>query len=103
MNGLTLALSLLVISFAAEGIAKESICFGTTSKGKLENGVELPSSGPNFESYSTIARLVGRTYVHSTVKSIMVSSYKTLETEQPDKVYKYAETGFEQGGTVQTP
>ncbi len=78
--------------------AEESTCFGTTSKGHLKNGVELPSSGANFVGYSDIARLAGRTYVHSQVKSIIISAYKTLETEQPNKVFKYAETGFEEGG-----
>jgi penicillin-insensitive murein endopeptidase len=78
--------------------AEESICYGTTSKGSLENGAELPNSGKNFVGYSDIARLAGRTYVHSQVKSIIISAYKTLETEQPNKVFKYAETGFEEGG-----
>jgi penicillin-insensitive murein endopeptidase len=78
--------------------ADTSICYGTTSKGKLENGVKLPDSGDNYVGYSTIARLAGRTYVHSQVKSIIVKSYQSLDTEQPDKVFKYAETGFENGG-----
>lgn len=42
--------------------------------------------------------MAGRTYVHSSVKDIIVGSYKTLESEQPDKVFKYAETGFKKGG-----
>ena len=71
-----------------------STCYGTTSNGRLENGVQLPASGTNFEGYSTIARLAGRTYVHSSVKDIIVGSYKALETEQPGKVFKYAETGI---------
>lgn len=75
-----------------------STCYGTTSNGRLENGVQLPASGTNFEGYSTIARLAGRTYVHSSVKDIIVGSYNALETEQPGKVFKYAETGFEDGG-----
>lgn len=79
-------------------LANESICYGTTSKGKLDNGVQLPEEGKNFECYSNIARLAGRTYVHSTVKQVIVSAYKGLEIEQPNKVYKYAETGFSEGG-----
>lgn len=78
--------------------AKESECFGTTDNGRLKNGVQLPMSGHNFVGYSTLARIAGRTYVHSRVRSIMLSSYKSLETELPDKVFKYAETGFEEGG-----
>lgn len=79
-------------------LAKESICYGTTSNGRLEAGVQLPKSGSNFVGYSDIAHLVGRTYVHSDVKQIVIDAYKQLEKEQPDKVYKYAETGWEKGG-----
>ncbi len=41
---------------------------------------------------------MGRTYVHSKVKEIIIDSYKILEVEQPRKVYKFAETGFKNGG-----
>lgn len=89
---------LLLIFASAESYSEESICYGTTSNGRLENGVRLPSKGENFVGYSTAARLAGRTYVHSIVKDIIVASYKELETEQPGKVFKYAETGFREGG-----
>jgi penicillin-insensitive murein DD-endopeptidase len=78
--------------------AETSTCYGTTSNGRLENGVQLPSSGNNYIGYSSIARIVGRTYVHSIVKNIIVNSYRNLEKEQPEKMFKYAETGFEEGG-----
>jgi penicillin-insensitive murein endopeptidase len=78
--------------------AKESTCYGTTSKGRLENGIALPLAGSNYVGYSTIARLAGRTYVHTQVADIIVNAYKSLEIEQPNKVFKYAETGFEEGG-----
>ena len=92
----TYLLAIYLISSAV--IADESVCYGTTSKGKLDRGVEVPRSGKNFITYSNIARLAGRTYVHSQVNSIIVKTYKSLEKEQPDKVFKYAETGFENGG-----
>lgn len=42
--------------------------------------------------------MAGRTYVHSSVKKIIINnSYKMLEVEQPNKVFKYAETGFKEG------
>lgn len=78
--------------------AEESICYGTTSNGRLDNGIALPSSGTNYVGYSNIARLAGRTYVHSQVSDIILNAYKSLEIEQPNKVYKYAETGFEEDG-----
>lgn len=88
----------LGVALASSAVAAESICYGTTSNGRLENGVKLPSEGNNFVSYSTSAEILGRTYVHSKVKEIMLASYKWLEAEAPGKVFKYAETGFEEGG-----
>lgn len=78
--------------------ATNSICYGETKSGKLRNGVELPKTGSNFESYSTVARIAGRTYVHSEVRTIIIDAYTLLEQSHPDKVFKYAETGYENGG-----
>ena len=84
--------------FSSLAIAEDSICYGTTSNGRLENGVQLPSSGENFEGYSLVAKLAGRTYVHSHVSEIILAAYKSLEDTNPEKVFKYAEMGFEEGG-----
>lgn len=81
-------------------LAQESICYGTSEKGRLENGVKLPSSGKNFTSYGTIPELAGRTYVHSVVRDIVVQAYKALLEDVPNKVYKFAETGLEHGGQL---
>lgn len=92
---------LLVVScfaYSQLAIAVESQCYGTTSNGRLENGVKLPHSGKNYVGYSYLARIAGRTYVHSTVKTIIVNAYRYLERETPDKVFKYAETGYSSGG-----
>ncbi len=87
---------MILLSFPCQ--AAESNCYGTTSNGRLENGVKLPSKGKNFVSYSNLAEIAGRTYVHSAVKEIVVAAYKDLETDLPKKVFKYAETGFRKGG-----
>ncbi len=89
---------LLLFWFPVMVGAEASTCYGTSSNGYLKSGVQLPENGNNFEGYSLIARLSGRTYVHSAVMSILVESYKNLETTLPDKVFKYAETGFREGG-----
>lgn len=78
--------------------SEESSCYGTTSDGWLKSGVQLPSKGSNFVSYSSIARLLGRTYVHSAVRDIVLDSYKELESAARGKVFKYAETGYKSGG-----
>lgn len=94
MKHIFIAILLLPFNLFAES----STCYGTTSKGRLENGTQLPDKGKNYIGYSSIARLTGRTYVHSEVKKIIINAYLSLEKEQPHKVYKYAETGFEEGG-----
>lgn len=88
----------IVLFYNSSLLALDSTCYGTTSHGRLENGVQLSSQGNNYVSYSKTAELLGRTYVHSKVKEIIEASYKSLETEMPQKVYKYAETGFKEGG-----
>lgn len=91
---------LVVLAFLSSPVvsAEESTCYGTTSNERLEGGVKLPSEGNNYVSYSKTAEIAGRTYVHSKVREIILTSFKWLETETPEKVYKYAETGFKEGG-----
>lgn len=91
-------LILLMLLFPVSAWSETSICYGTTAEGRLEYGVRLPAGGKNYVGYSKLARLAGRTYVHSVVRDIIVAAYKDLEQEQPDKVFKYAETGFRKGG-----
>jgi penicillin-insensitive murein endopeptidase len=80
--------------------AAESTCFGTVASGRLEDGVALPSSGPNFSSYSTAAQLVGRTYVHSRTKDVVLAAYRALEAATPGTVFVYGETGWKSGGRI---
>ena len=96
MNMKTLLLVLILMPTV--GMSKPSKCYGTTSKGSISNAVKLPSSGNNYTGYSTAARVAGRTYVHSEVRKILVETYKSLESREPEKVYKYAETGLKNGG-----
>ncbi len=91
-------LLIIILLLPLNLLSETSTCYGTISKGKLKNGVQLPEKGKNYIGYSTIARLAGRTYVHSEVRKIIIKAYLDLEKEQPYKVYKYAETGFEEGG-----
>jgi len=87
----------LILSIST-AYSTESTCYGSSSNGHLIDGVKLPGKGNNFVAYSSITRLAGRTYVHSTVSSIVINAYARLELDQPDKVFKYAETGFKEGG-----
>ncbi|MGD8784157.1 MAG: penicillin-insensitive murein endopeptidase [Thioalkalispiraceae bacterium] len=93
-----LLLIILSCCLSSYSLSTESTCYGSTKQGRLEQGVKLPSSGINFVSYSTLARFIGRTYVHSSVRDIVVSAYADLDRQLPEKKFKYAETGFKQGG-----
>ena len=75
-----------------------SACYGTTSNGKLENGWKLPASGPNFSTHSTVGRIAGRSYVHSSVHGIVVTAYQQLAEQMPTTVFVYGETGKKDGG-----
>lgn len=96
-TGRVAAIAALVISVHAV-FAAESTCYGTSSKGRIDHAVPLPSAGNNFISYGREPELAGRTYVHSKVSRIILAAYQTLEQQAAGKVFKYAETGFKKGG-----
>lgn len=93
---LAAAVALLPIPVHSEDA--QSTCYGTTANGRLENGVALPSKGPNFESYTALGGVLGRTYVHSRVWNVVVNTYKTMETSRHGIAYVYGETGKKHGG-----
>jgi penicillin-insensitive murein endopeptidase len=82
---------------AAEN-APTSTCYGTTAKGRLEYGWQLPSSGENFSAYSLLGVGAGRNYLHSEVQKIVVETYAELQRKAPSKLFVYGETGWEEGG-----
>lgn len=91
--------SFVVFSFIPDQAFAQSTCYGTAAKGRLEKGVILPKKGENFSVYSETAWMLGRTYVHSTVRDIIVRAYDHLKRAMPTKVFLYGETGWEQGGS----
>lgn len=78
--------------------ARESICYGNASKGRLEGGVALPLKGNNFYSYSDFASLLDRNYVHSRVAEVVLDAYRAVADVQPRLVFVYGESGQAQGG-----
>lgn len=90
---------MFLLIFATSSVsAATSSCFGTTSSGRLDNGVQLPFSGDNFTAYSLLGHILGRTFVHAEVRDIILNAYQSLAQSQPTKVYKYAESGLPNGG-----
>jgi penicillin-insensitive murein endopeptidase len=76
-----------------------STCLGTTSRGALRDGVQLPRAGDNFEAYSLAGHVAGRTYVHSAVRDVVLQAYASLQRARPGTLYVYGETGWREGGS----
>lgn len=93
----SLKLCSLLLIFSSHSVAA-STCFGTTSRGRLENACNLPASGSNFSAYSSVLRMAGRTYVHCDVSALILDAYEILELEAPGKQFVYGETGKKRGG-----
>jgi penicillin-insensitive murein DD-endopeptidase len=90
---------LLSLALLSGTPAAGSICYGTPEKGRLDNGVKLPSSGSNFSTYSVLGSTLGRTAVHQTVALVIIDAYKALETSATGKYFVYGETGWPSGGS----
>jgi len=103
MTGLlrySLAALALCAPWSAKAEAPQSACYGTPENGRLEDGIRLPRTGANFETYSTVGWLAGRTYVHSKVHSALLQAFATLEKSAPGKAFVYGETGWRSGGRI---
>jgi len=80
-------------------MAKSSQCFGTTSNGSVSDSVQLPQKGANFIIYHYLGHFLGRNYVHSKVAEVLLGAYEDLNQTHPKIMFKYAETGWKNGGT----
>ncbi len=76
---------------------EQSICYGQTYDGMIKNASQMPKKGKNYIVFSSLAWYLGRTYVHSEAKKVMVATYDQLATEFPHHVFMYAETGWANG------
>jgi penicillin-insensitive murein endopeptidase len=90
----------IAVSIVSTVAAVDSTCFGTVGDGRLEHGVTLPLSGRNFSAYSSLAAAAGRTYVHSTVRDVLIAAYGALEKAASGSVFVYGETGWRSGGRI---
>ena len=93
------ALLLLLFTGSSPAAGAESICYGSTSKGKLEHGCKLPYAGDNFSAYSRLGSSLGRTYVHCTISEVVLVAYDDLKTHHPGKAFVYGETGRASAGS----
>lgn len=93
-------LVMVALTLCIPCMADTSICYGSVGKGRLSGGVPLPAKGDNFEAYSQMGASLGRTYVHSLVRQVLVDAYAGVGKTLPDKRYVYGETGFAHGGQI---
>jgi penicillin-insensitive murein endopeptidase len=87
-----------IVYVIAMSPASASTCYGTPAHGRLQDGVPLPSTGPNYTPYSSLGVTLGRTYVHATVRDIVVDAYTATYRAMPGKRFMYGETGLATGG-----
>lgn len=78
--------------------SRASMCRGNVVYGKLERGGRLPFAGDNFRAYSFLGFLIGRTFVHSTVRDAMRDAYAEVYKQRPELRFVYAETSWPWGG-----
>ncbi|HEX8405137.1 MAG TPA: penicillin-insensitive murein endopeptidase [Duganella sp.] len=78
--------------------AGASVCYGTVANGRLDGGVPLPTQGTNFVPYSSLGVSLGRTYVHRSVRDIVVEAYAAVYLTAPGNHFMYGETGLAAGG-----
>jgi penicillin-insensitive murein endopeptidase len=93
-------LSFLALTMFSSWANAESTCYGTPNKGYIDESIQLPDHGSNFSAYSTFGVSFGRTYVHTSVRDIIVDAYGVLASTAPDKVFVYGETGWKSGGRL---
>lgn len=91
---------LYLLSFPLSARSAESVCYGTPGNGRLEGGVRIDLAGSNFGPYSEVGIVLGRTYVHSSIKRVISDAYASLALSNPDKFYVYGESGLIAGGTI---
>jgi len=94
------AVFLLAFTVCRLGSVHASTCYGTPAQGRLADGTRLPTSGNNFVAYSRMGADLGRTYVHSLVRQVVLDAYAGLAKTTPGKVYVYGETGLAHGGAI---
>jgi penicillin-insensitive murein endopeptidase len=88
------------LAFCLPCLVHASTCYGSAGNGRLADGVQLPARGDNFVAYSAMGVELGRTYVHSLVRQVVLEAYANVQKTMPDKRYVYGETGLAHGGPI---
>lgn len=74
-----------------------SYSYGTSAEGRIENAKRLPTSGPNFETYSRLGSALGRNSVHEKLRQSILESYADLFQHFPEYRFVVGESGWPWG------
>ena len=81
-------------------LKQESKSIGTVSNGKLENGCYLPFEGENYKYFAKNSYLMGRCFINCAINSILISTFKDLESSIPNRTFYLMEASNEKGGKI---
>lgn len=79
----------------------KSISEGKVNEGAVKNAYQFPRKEGNMRYFSyTSYYLFGRAYVHSSVYTIVMDTYKEMEKTHPEKKWRLAECSRRKGGRM---
>lgn len=87
----------VILGIILLGIVAIFIVTNYPFKNNNANYISLPRDGVNFETYSTLSSIIGRTYVHPKVSKTVIDSYGKLYRNEPELFFVYGETGNKTG------
>ena len=76
----------------------KAIAFGAGGCGALEGGEALACRGTNFEAFTDVACVRGRTNLHPLVVATARDAYSSLESTHPSLRWQYGDFGWASGG-----
>ncbi|MCR6637865.1 MAG: penicillin-insensitive murein endopeptidase [Sporocytophaga sp.] len=73
---------------------------GTVSGGALINGKLFPFQGANYQYFDTSSYINNRAFLNDKIRTAVISSYKQLEKEIPDRKFFIMECSNKNGGKI---
>lgn len=83
-----------------KGDSLPSVCTGTEAGGTLEHAKLIPFTGINYSYFDTASYLSGRAFMSDKMANTLLASYHELEMLAPGRIFRYMETGLENGGPI---
>lgn len=78
----------------------ESISKGSVGQGRLEHATLIPFQGGNYMYFDQSSYLGGRAFTHTKVAKITINTYKSLEKQGVDRMFRVMEFSRKEGGKM---